>query len=87
MYILSLSLRSFSDSAEIARKLWEYLIKQEDIREMFIHNLFSDKVRVCVCVYVCVCRGALLLHVASFYWSRHVYTYMCVLHSDGHCHL
>lgn len=37
--------RSLSDSAEVARKLWEYLIKQEEVREMFIHNLYSDKVR------------------------------------------
>ena len=59
IYNFCLSLRSFSDTAEVARKLWEYLIKQEDVREMFIHNLFSDKVcicvRVCVCVYVRVC--------------------------------
>ena len=50
-----LSLRSFNDSAEMARKLWEYLIKQEDVREMFIHNLFSDKVCVCVRLRVYVC--------------------------------
>ena len=55
IYNFCLSLRSFSDTAEVARKLWEYLIKQEDVREMFIHNLFSDKVCICVCVCVCVC--------------------------------
>ena len=62
IYSFCLSLRSFSDTAEVARKLWEYLIKQEDVREMFIHNLFSDKVCICVCVCVrvhaCVCMCA-----------------------------
>ena len=51
----------------MARKLWEYLIKQEDVREMFIHNLFSDKVCVCVCVCVCVraCVCVRIMHSAS----------------------
>ena len=55
IYNFCLSLRSFSDTAEVARKLWEYLIKQEDVREMFIHNLFSDKVCICACVCACTC--------------------------------
>ena len=33
--------------------MWEYLVKQEEIREMFIHNLFSDKV-VSPCQFIAV---------------------------------
>ena len=48
----------------MARKLWEYLIKQEDVREMFIINLFGDKVRLCMNVYICMyVYACLYMHV------------------------
>jgi len=45
--------RCSTTNGELACKMWEYLVKQEDIREMFIHNLFSDKV-VSLCQIITV---------------------------------
>ena len=38
------SLRSHSKTAKEAKQLWEYLVHQEDIRESFIHYIFTNKV-------------------------------------------
>ena len=38
------SLRSHSKMAKEAKQLWEYLVHQEDIRESFIHYIFTNKV-------------------------------------------
>ena len=37
-------LRAHSKVAKEAKQLWEYLVHQEDIRETFIHYIFTNKV-------------------------------------------
>ena len=65
----------------MARKLWEYLTKKEDVREMFIINLFSDKVCLCyVCVHVCMyvllllmlCKAQLTYPLVLPYFSQNI---------------